>query len=179
MDSSRGDFSLGRMALPWEQYSAQRNYTEEDRFQFREGTNQNLYRDYYLVANDYKTIIELNTNPATKEQNAVYGNNDNQIAAARVMLSYVFLQLVDSYGDVPYYSFGNKDPDFQALQLTAGIIKPKFTSQVKIYTDILKELKEASEMVVVGENVFTKGDLLFTTVTSSQQGQRHCSWCRS
>ena len=161
MDATRGDFSSGRMALPWVQYSAQRNYTEEDRFQFREGVNQSLYRDYYLVANDYKSIIDFNTDPATKEQNAAFGNNDNQIAAARVMLSYVFLQLVDSYGDVAYYSYGNKDPDFQALQLAEGIIKPKFASQVKIYTDLMKELKEASEMVVLGEPVFTKGDLLF------------------
>ena len=161
MDATRGDFSSGRMALPWVQYSAQRNYTEEDRFQFREGVNQSLYRDYYLAANDYKSIIDFNTNPETKEQNAEFGNNDNQIAAARVMLSYVFLQLVDSYGDVPYYSFGNKDPDFQALQLEGGIIKPKFASQIKIYTDLMKELKEASEMIVIGEDVFTKGDLLF------------------
>src|SRR6478609_5383884 len=66
MDASRGSFSSGRMALPWVQYSAQRNYTEEDRFQFREVTNQSLYRDYYLTAQDFKTVIDLNTNPDTK-----------------------------------------------------------------------------------------------------------------
>lgn len=161
MTNSRGSFSSGRMALPWVQYSAQRNYTEEDRFQFREGTNQSLYTDYYTTAIDFKTVIDLNTNPDTKTINSAYGNNKNQIAAARVMLAYTFLQLVDAYGDVPYYSHGNKDPDFQALQLNDGIIKPKFASQVKIYTDLMKELKEASEMVVTSEPVFTKGDNLF------------------
>jgi hypothetical protein len=160
MTQSRGSFSSGRMALPWIQYSAQRNYTEEDRFQFREGTNQSLYTDYYLAAVDFKTIIDLNTNPATKAVNAVYGNNDNQIAAARVMLAYTFLQLVDVYGDVPYYSYGNQDADFQALQLTK-YIKPKFASQQKIYADLMKELKEASAMIVTAEPVFTKGDNLF------------------
>jgi hypothetical protein len=161
MDASRGSFSSGRMALPWMQYSAQRNYTEEDRFQFRTNVNQSLFRDYYLVAQDYKTIIDANTNPETKIANAKYGNNDNQIAAARVMLAYTFLQLVDSYGDVPYYSYGNNDPDFQALQLTGNYLKPKFAKQDKIYADLMKELKEAAAMVVVGEPVFTQGDVLF------------------
>lgn len=164
VNNSRGSFSSGRMALPWVQYSAQRNYTEEDRFQFREGTNQSLYTDYYLSAVDFKTVIELNTNPSTKDLNSAYGNNDNQIAAARVMLAYTFLQLVDAYGDVPYYSYGNKDADFQALQLTE-FIKPKFASQEKIYADLLKELKEASAMIVISEPVFTKGDNLFKSAT--------------
>jgi len=161
MTDSRGDFSSGRMALPWVQYSAQRNYTEEDRFQFREVTNQSLYANYYLAAQDFRTVIELNTNPETKLITANYGNNDNQIAAARVMLAYTFLQLVDAYGDVPYYSYGNNDPDFQALKLNEGILKPKFASQQKIYADLLKELKEAAAMIVPDEKVFTAGDNLF------------------
>ncbi|PAM94306.1 hypothetical protein B4N84_14665 [Flavobacterium sp. IR1] len=160
MTTSRDGFASGRMTLPWMQYSAQLAYTEEDRFQFREGTNQSLYLNYYLTAADYKTIIDLNTDPELKVKNSVYGNSTNQIAAARIMLAYTFSLLVDAYGDVPYYSYGNSDPDFQALQSTE-YLKPKFASQEKIYTDILKELKEASESVVLTEAVFTEGDLLF------------------
>lgn len=161
MNASRADFSSGRMALPWMQYSAQRNYTEEDRFQYRLGTGDSFYRDHYLVAKDYKTIIDLNTDPATKDLTATYGNPDNQIAAARIMLAYTFNQLVDAYGDVPYYSYGNSDPDFQALDLESGNFTPKFASQQKIYTDLMKELKEASEMIVLGDDVFIGGDVLF------------------
>ena len=160
MTNSRGSFSSGRMALPWVQYSAQRNYTEEDRFQFREATNQSLYGDYYKTAIDFKTVIQMNTDPALKVQAAVYGNNNNQIAAARVMLAYTFLQLVDAYGDVPYWSYGNNDPDFQALQ-SDKYNRPKFASQAKIYADLLKELKEAAAMVVTSEPVLTSGDQLF------------------
>ena len=161
MTNARGSFSSGRMALPWVQYSAQRNYTEEDRFQFRETTNKSLWTDYYASAVDYKSIIDLNTNPTTRTANEMYGNPDNQIAAARVMLAYTFLQLVDAYGDVPYWSYGNNDPDFQALQIEK-YLKPKFASQTKIYADLMKELKEAAAMVVVdGEPVFTRGDQLF------------------
>ena len=35
MDEMRGAFSSGRVTLPWVQYSAQRAYTEEDRYQYR------------------------------------------------------------------------------------------------------------------------------------------------
>lgn len=161
MDRTRSNFPSGRLALPWMQYSAQVTYTEEDRFQFRITTRDDYFRDLNLAAKDYKTIIDINTNPATVITNAEYGNTQNQIAAARVMLAYTFSQLADTYGDVPYYSYGNNDPDFQALQLDKGIDTPKFASQVKIYTDILKELKESVAMLVLNEKVFTKGDLLF------------------
>jgi len=112
-----------------------------------------------------KEIIIANTNPATAGEAALFGNNDNQIAASRILLSYVFSNLVDTYGDIPYYSFGNQDPDFQALDIDN--ITPKFASQVKIYRDILKELKEASEMIDLDDDIFYKnsnlpnGDILF------------------
>jgi hypothetical protein len=161
-DGTRGDFSSGRMTLPWVQYSAQRNYTNEDRFQFRQETNTALYTDLNTAAQNFKTIIELCTNPTSASISSNYGNLNNQIAASRIMLSLTYLHLVDNYGDVPYYSYGNDDADFQGLQLqTSGITSPKFASQEKIYTDILKELKEASEMIEDGETIFTQGDGLF------------------
>ena len=161
MDGTRGPFSSARIALPWVQYSAQRNYTEEDRFQFRQESNTALFNSYYLAANNYKSIIDLNVDEATKGEMSAYGNNNNQIAAARIMLAYTFSQLVDTYGDVPYYSYGNNDPDFQALRLDEGILKAKYATQEKIYIDLLKELEEASQMIVQTEVVFTSGDQLF------------------
>ncbi|MDO5607476.1 MAG: SusD/RagB family nutrient-binding outer membrane lipoprotein [Capnocytophaga sp.] len=162
MDNTRGSFSSARVALPWVQYSAQMNYTEEDLYQYRVTSGDNLWRYLYSVANDYKSIIELNTDEQTKVNTALYGSNDNQIAAARIMLAYVFSNLADRFGDVPYYSYGNNDADFQALNV--DVIKPKYASQEKIYTDILKELKEAAEMIDTSESsVFTSGDALFGT----------------
>ena len=160
MDEMRGAFSSGRVALPWVQYSAQRAYTEEDRYQYRIPSGTTIWSVSYRVAQDYKQIIDLNTDPATKEKMSAYGPNVNQIAAARTMLAYVFLNLADTYGDIPYYSYGNADPDFQALSISTEL-QPKFASQAKVYADILKELKEASDMVLPGNKVFTQGDALF------------------
>lgn len=159
MTEMRGSFSSGRVALPWVQYSAQNAYTEEDRYQYRLTSGVSIWSVTYRVAQDYKQVIDLNTDPATKEQMSAYGPNNNQIAAARTMLAYVFLNLADSFGDIPYWSYGNKDADFQALNVN-GQLQPKFASQEKVYADILKELKEASEMVEPGI-VFTSGDRLF------------------
>lgn len=160
MDNTRDQWQSGRITLPWVQYSAQRAYTEEDRYQYRLSTGVSLWSFSYRVAQDYKTIIDLNTNPATSVQMENYGPKENQIAASRVMLSYVFLTLADSFGDIPYYSYANKDADFQALNVNSQL-QPKFASQQKVYADILKELKEASEMVDETEVVFTQGDVLF------------------
>ncbi|WP_300977061.1 SusD/RagB family nutrient-binding outer membrane lipoprotein, partial [Flavobacterium sp.] len=146
---------------PWVQYSAQRNYTEEDRFQFRQETNTALFNAYYIAANNYKLIIDLNVDAKTSNAMAAYGNTKNQIAAGRIMLAYCFMNLADAYGDIPYYSYGSSDTDFQALQLDKNILQPKYASQVKVYTDIMKELKEAAEMINLNEKVFFKGDALF------------------
>lgn len=160
MDNTRDEWQSGRIVLPWVQYSAQRAYTEEDRYQYRLSTGVSLWSFSYRVAQDYKQIIDLNTDPATSAQMAVYGPNKNQIAAARVMLSYVFLNLADSFGDIPYWSYGNKDADFQALNIDMTL-QPKFASQQKVYADIMKELKESAEMIDVNSAVFTQGDVLF------------------
>ncbi|ATN06555.1 SusD/RagB family nutrient-binding outer membrane lipoprotein [Chryseobacterium indologenes] len=161
MDYTRDGWVSGRMMLPFVQYSAQRQYTEEDRYQYRLTTGTRLWTRTYYVAQDYKKIIDLNTDPASKVKMLTYGSNENQIAAARIMLSYVFANLADAFGDIPYYSYGNKDADFQALNIDATL-QPKFGTQAKVYADILKELKEASEMIDFSQKtVFSEGDQLF------------------
>ncbi|MBU4537402.1 MAG: SusD/RagB family nutrient-binding outer membrane lipoprotein [Bacteroidetes bacterium] len=159
MDNTRDGFTSGRMTLPWVQYSAQRNYTEEDKYQYRLSVANSMWTNLYAYAMDYKKIIELNTDPSTATQQSNYGPNANQIAAARIMLANIFITLTDSFGDVPYYSYGTVDPDFQALD--PKNITPKFASQAKIYADILKELKAASDMIKTDQVVFTNGDVLF------------------
>ncbi len=160
MDTTRDEWFSGRIALPWVQYWAQTAYTEESRYQFREGSNKDGYGDMYKVAEDLRKIIIYNTDETTKVEMSVYGNNHNQIAAARILLAYIFQQLTDVYGAVPYYSYGNPNENFQGLNIL-NYKKPVFTSQEAIYTDLLKELKEASDMIDVNEMVFSQGDQIY------------------
>lgn len=164
MDGTRGPFPSGRMVLPWVQYSAQNNYTEEDRYQFRPDSNSNLYNSINRSIKNYKNIIDLVEDPKTSEQMKLYGDLNTQVAAARIMLAFSYLQLVELYGDVPYYSYGSKDPDFQGLTVgTDGeLITPKFASHKKIYQDLLKELEESVALINLNQaKVFTKGDYVF------------------
>lgn len=150
--SIRGRIGSAWIALPWVQYSAQLNYTDDDRFMLRNNANEGFFSTYYLQANNLKSILDLNTNPETATEMSAYSNTTNQIAAARIMLAYIFQNLADCYGDVPYYSFGNNDPDFQALNINNTT--PKFASHKKIYIDILKELKEAVESIELQDKIF-------------------------
>jgi len=159
-DFSRDDFNSGRLTLPWMQYWGQIAYADEDRYLYRETAAESLYRNSFLVAQDFKTIIDINTNPTTSIEASAVGSNNNQIAASRIMLAYIFHRLVDFFGDVPYYSYGNNNPDFQALDIL-NTQTPKFAQQEDIYLDILKELQEASDQIETNSPVFTSGDNIF------------------
>ncbi|MPT35168.1 MAG: SusD/RagB family nutrient-binding outer membrane lipoprotein, partial [Flavobacterium sp.] len=98
--ATRGAFGSARMTLPWMQYSAQLNYTDEDRFLFRNETNSYLFSIYYIQAKNFKSILDLNTDPATASEMSFYGNTANQFAAARIILAYIFQNLVDIYCDI-------------------------------------------------------------------------------
>jgi len=159
-DESRDAFSAGRLTLPWMQYWGQTAYADEDRFLYRETTAEGLYNNAYLVANNLKSILDLNTDEDTRETASSYGNNDNQIAASRIMLSYIFYELTNFFGDVPYYSYGSDNESFQALN-DEETATPVFAASQDIYADILNELRESADMINTAEPVFTTGDNIF------------------
>ena len=160
---TRNYTTSGMMFRSWMQYTAQDTYTKESRFLYRDYAGDYLWRYPYQVAGGYKDIIDLNTDPKTKELMTTYGKSENQIAAARIMLAYTFALLVETFGDVPYYSYGSPNPErFQALQLEK-YISPVYATQKEIYTDLLKELKEAAAQIVSDSYVFKEGDYIFET----------------
>jgi len=159
--NTRDGWWMARMSMPWMQYSAQNNYIEEDQYQYRDVQVTNGWVFLYRATNNYKDIIERCENPETAEEMANYGNVANQIAASRIMLAYVFDNLVTHFGDIPYWSYGQPDnPNFQALQIDE-YITPVYAPQEEIYADLLKELREAEAQLVAGEAVFTQGDNIY------------------
>jgi hypothetical protein len=164
MTDTRDEWFSGRNSLLWVQYWNQVNYTEEDRYQYRENVNLIAWNDIYGHAQDLHDLIALNTNEETAADMVRFGPNENQISAARIMLVYVYLHAVEMWGDVPYASYGSDNPSFQANQLkTEGFDTPAYASQQDIYPDMLNELAEAataintSEIVIEGDN-FYNGD---------------------
>ncbi|MHA4807996.1 SusD/RagB family nutrient-binding outer membrane lipoprotein [Flavitalea flava] len=83
----------------------------------------------------------------------------NEHASARIWKVWLFQQLTDTYGDVPY---------FEATQNVKNVInQPKYDSQKDIYTDMFKELKEAVAQLDADPTLpsFGNADLLFTGKT--------------
>jgi len=59
-------------------------------------------------------------------------------AIAKVMKAYVYQNLVDMYGDIPYS---------QALKTNEGILKPEYDDQKTIYEDLVLQLDEAMNLI--------------------------------
>ncbi len=164
MDNTQNTWFAGRFTYCTMQYWQQSEYGDEDRYIYRESMRryQNVF---YEIAENFREIIKLNENEKTKSAAAASGANENQIAVSRIMLAYLFDIMVSTWGDIPYYSYGGDDPDFQALHVAGypddqQILTPKYATQEKIFKDILKELSEAAEQLnpdalgMQGDNLF-------------------------
>ncbi|HLS96928.1 MAG TPA: SusD/RagB family nutrient-binding outer membrane lipoprotein [Sphingobacterium sp.] len=158
---TRDGWWMARMSMPWMQYSAQNNYVEEDKYQYRDAQTTNGWIYLYRSANNYKDIIETCENPELRDQMSAYGDIENQIAIARIMLAYTFDNLVTHFGPVPYWSYGQREnPSFQALNVQEYSL-PVYASEEEIYADLLKELKEAAAQINTSGTGFTMGDNIY------------------
>ena len=118
------------------QHLAEFIYNNESRYFNREYSYNGIYTGPLM---DLTRIIELNTNPETKDTKEVTDNspNENQLGHARTLRAFLMLHMTDRWGAIPYT---------ESLKGTENI-KPKFDDQKAIYADILKELKEAPAQI--------------------------------
>ncbi len=135
--------SLGLDVGPlWSQHLARIQYTEIDQFNFTTDVQDTPWRDLFIESNaDYQKIIELGKNVG----------NENYQAIGLIMRSYVFSQLTDVYGDIPYK---------EALLGTQGTVYPKYDAQKDVYAGLVADLKTASELINT-DAVNADGDILF------------------
>jgi len=159
----------GRQCLVYSQYWAQRNYTEEDRYAIRESVNNNYFNALYTIAANFDQVIKLNTDPETATLSAIYGANNNQIAAAKVMKAWIFSIITDTWGNVPYFETG---------KLLEGIYQPKYDDQAVIYEELIKELTEAANMIDESEPAFTGGDMIYYNDASQWKKFANSLKCR-
>lgn len=163
MDDTRDEWFSGRQVILWVQYWNQVNYTEEDRFQYRETTNQSAWDDIYANAQDLVDLIAFNDVNSDRyvSDMAKFGSHETQIAASQTMLVYIYLHAVELWGDVPYYSFGSTNASFQANQLsTLDAFAPVYAAQSDIYADMLNVL-ETTAGVFSGATYVMDGDNFF------------------
>ncbi len=109
------------------QHVAQVQYVDEDRGHIRPTTVDGFYAGSYTAElEDYQKV----------QDQGKASNNANYWGPAAVMQSWVFQNLTDILGDVPYS---------EALKGDAGgPLKPKYDAQKDIYYGLLKTLTDAS-----------------------------------
>ena len=123
-------------------------YTDATRYhQDNSRITENFNISYEALANLNK-IIALNSDKETAAAHNAYGANCNQIAAAMTLRAWLMSIMTDMWGDLPYTD---------ALKLEEGIYNTRYDSQKSIYEQLLKELKEASDMFDVNQRVFVSG----------------------
>lgn len=131
----------------YSQMWAETQYTGTSRYETAEAS---FYGMYSGPLADLQKIIELNTNEATLSDAAASGANVNQIAVARILKAWMFMQVTDIWGDIPY---------FEALQ-GRGSFAPAYTPQAEVYADLVKELSEASAQIDTGKRGI-EGDIIY------------------
>jgi hypothetical protein len=93
----------------------------------RDNTSQNWQKYYRTVIRNTQDVIN---------QTASLPNRSNLLNMAKILQSYAFMVLTDSYGEVPYTEAGKGYSD--------QILLPKYETQQTIYAGIIKDLTDAS-----------------------------------
>ena len=96
---------------------------------------------YNGVLQELEEII-IQTGPGGFQE----GARPNTLQAARILRAYNYMRLTDYFGNIPYSEALKGKSD--------GIFFPKYDTQQAIYTDIMKEVSEASKAL----NASVKGD---------------------
>lgn len=91
----------------------------------RDNTQQNWQRYYRSVIRNTYDVITTTKDPA----------RTNLVNMAKILQSYAFLVLTDTYGDIPYTEAGKG--------YTNQLVYPKYDKQQVVYTGIIKELSDA------------------------------------
>jgi hypothetical protein len=110
---------------------------------FAEGYVRNNWAAYSGPVNQIDLVIQN-----TKDAESI-----NKQAAARIWRVYIYHQLTDLYGDIPYS---------EATQGVGGKFTPKYDLQVDVYKDMFKELDEAAASFNAAKPVFGNADLLYS-----------------
>lgn len=107
---------------------------------------QNAFMEFYTTANNLDVIEKTNTDPKD-----VY-----YVAIAKIMKAYIFQNLVDCWGNVPYS---------EAFKTSTGNLKPKYDAQKTIYEDLVVQLDAAMTLIqdapVDATSISAKSDIMY------------------
>jgi hypothetical protein len=100
---------------------------------------------------------------------AISEGDKNYQAISMVLNAWIYSNLTDTYGDVPFS---------QASQLDESIMQPKFDRQKDIYLRLLDDLKAANSLFVTNK-ILTGGDLFYKADTDPNGITNWKKFCNS
>jgi hypothetical protein len=115
------------------------NYNQDNR-----GNTQANWQQYYrnVIKNTKDALNRIQGDPS----------RNNLVQMARIIQAHGFMVLTDTYGSIPYFEAG--------AGYSNQVFFPKYDAQEAIYTDIIKELDEASAALSTTGRIET-ADVLF------------------
>ncbi len=144
---SLGGTILSTQGALYAQHLSNKQYTSADNYQTINFSTDAFYNGPLM---DLQMIIDLNSQDPMPADVVADGDNDNQIAIAKILMSYYYLHMTDRWGDLPYS---------EALR-RLDLLSPVFDSQEDIYDNTIQNLKDAVAMIDVGATPAIKGDIL-------------------
>ncbi len=142
VEANQNAFFQGfRLANYLAQFAASVEFERIDRYEM--GTNSEYWNNIFRLSSDIQSMKQTE------------GANEAYVAVGDIMQSYMFSQLTDMWGDVPYT---------EALKALDGQFTPKYDTQESIYTDsetgILAVLQR-SAATLENTNTSIQGDVMF------------------
>jgi hypothetical protein len=124
-------------ASVWVQHYARPQYGGSDRYEITSSSFNGLWSGLYTGALvDFDGLV----------QKASEVGNANQAAVGRIMRAWMFHNMTDLWGDIPYS---------QALGgLASGNIQPAYDDASSVYSGLLSELTSASSQIVPTGDLF-------------------------
>lgn len=146
-----GNVASSRLAALYVQHLAEGPYPGPSLY-----NDRNLSFSTWYTGPLYNLQTIINYNNAGSVAANSNGSKNNQIAVARILKAYYYLLMTDKWGDIPY-SDALKGNEAYA---------PVYDKQQAIYTDIFKELTEATAQINEAEAKVV-GDVIFNGNMSS------------
>jgi hypothetical protein len=129
------------------QYHSKIQFVNEDRYGWNE--RNSVWDDVY---SNYRNIQNIFIGIKSDETSPYFG-------VGLILKSWMFAQVTDAYGDVPYSEAGKAKTD--------RIYQPVYDKQEDVYAGILADLKKANEVLIPVKGDGFAGDILFGGGTSA------------
>ncbi|MGH7699882.1 MAG: SusD/RagB family nutrient-binding outer membrane lipoprotein [Gemmatimonadales bacterium] len=127
----------------WSQHTAQIQYPDEEQGNVRPEAIQEFWDSFYAgPLKDIQTVLEKGR----------AGGQPNVEAVGLIWRTWIYSQITDLWGDVPYS---------EALRAEEDITTPAYDAQQAIYTDLIQMLKTAEGLLTPGGVGFGSGDILY------------------